>query len=313
MRAPLMLLGLAAAATVWAHAASASDVKAPLEPFQGSQLIASHFRANDDFELQTSTFQDYSLTSRRRLYAEPPLHLHGAHRTLWYQATGYATATDVMRHYREQLGEHGFEVLYDSSADPKARKTWSNGFLTAFEVSHELSAKGRWAFNGADSQSVRTLTAKHGDVFVSLVVVEWPENVGAYEAKRGAYVALDVVEARGPSARGQDIERAQVLAQDELALAITHNGHVALYESDPVPRIVQLCKSAPTLKLHVVVHSDNQGTLEATKQRAAQLVRALRSAGITLSGDGVGPLAPVASNATEEGRALNRRVELVAE
>ena len=61
-----MLLALCVASL-----ASAADVKAPLAPFQGSQLIASHYRANDDFDLQTSTFQDYSLTTRRRLYSEP--------------------------------------------------------------------------------------------------------------------------------------------------------------------------------------------------------------------------------------------------
>jgi OOP family OmpA-OmpF porin len=306
VRAPLIRLGLCAASAVVPLAPTRADEPAPLEPYQGSTLITSHYRASDDFDLQTSTFQDYSLTSKQRLYAEPPLHLHGAHRTLWYQATGYATAADVMRHYREELSKHGFEVLYDSSADPRAKKNWSNGFLTAFESSHELSAKGRWAFNGADSQSVHTLTAKHGDRYVSLLAVDWPENVGAYEATRGAYAALEV------------IDSAQPRSEDDLGRAIASSGHVALYDSDPLPRIVQLLKSAPTLKLLLVVHSDNQGPLEAqlaqTKKRALALVSALKSAGVVgVTGEGVGPLAPIASNATEEGRALNRRVEVVAQ
>lgn len=299
MRAPLTLLALCVATTAWA-----ADVRAPLEPFQGSQLIASHYRANDDFDLQTSTFQDYILTTKQRLYSEPPLHLHGAHSTLWYQATGYATASEVMRHYRDELGRAGFEVLYDSSGDPDAKLRWANGFLTAFEASHELSAKGRWAFNGADSQSVRTLTARRGDLYVSLLAVEWPENVGAYEAKRGAYLALDV------------IESSLAPAPDELVTALEHSGHVALYEADPVARVAALLQANPTLSLRVVVHSDNQGTLEAqltaTRKRAHAIVSALKGRGLVVHGEGVGSLAPVASNATAEGRALNRRVELVA-
>jgi len=68
----------------------------------------------------------------------------------------------------------------------------------------------------------------------------------------------------------------------------------------------------------IVGHSDNQGTLDANlalSQRRAEAVRdALVSRGVAaerLDARGVGFLAPVASNATEEGRARNRRVELV--
>jgi outer membrane protein OmpA-like peptidoglycan-associated protein len=42
------------------------------------------------------------------------------------------------------------------------------------------------------------------------------------------------------------------------------------------------------------------------------LVRKYGIAAARLEGHGVGPLAPVASNAEEAGRAKNRRVELVA-
>ncbi len=68
----------------------------------------------------------------------------------------------------------------------------------------------------------------------------------------------------------------------------------------------------------VVGHSDNQGGLELnidlSRQRAESVRQALIERGVPadrLEARGVGFLAPLASNATEAGRALNRRVELV--
>lgn len=73
------------------------------------------------------------------------------------------------------------------------------------------------------------------------------------------------------------------------------------------------------MKLHVVGHTDNVGgydsNLGLSKRRAEAVVAALsRDFGIAaerLTANGVAYLAPVAVNTTEEGRAKNRRVELV--
>ncbi len=66
-------------------------------------------------------------------------------------------------------------------------------------------------------------------------------------------------------------------------------------------------------------HTDNEGQLagnmELSKQRAATVVKALTAqygvAASRVQPYGDGPYAPVASNDTEDGRTLNRRVELV--
>jgi len=66
-------------------------------------------------------------------------------------------------------------------------------------------------------------------------------------------------------------------------------------------------------------HTDNVGTLahnlELSERRAQPVVRALSGQhGMDpgrLTARGVGPVAPVAPNRTEEDRAKNRRVELV--
>lgn len=83
--------------------------------------------------------------------------------------------------------------------------------------------------------------------------------------------------------------------------------------------IAKLLKGQPTLKLHVVGHTDNVAGLELnlklSRARAEAVVQALTGqhgiAAGRLIPHGVGPVAPAASNDAEAGRARNRRVELV--
>jgi outer membrane protein OmpA-like peptidoglycan-associated protein len=91
-------------------------------------------------------------------------------------------------------------------------------------------------------------------------------------------------------------------------------------ESDAaIAEIAKLLKADPALKVYVVGHTDNVSTLDVnlklSQARADAVVQALVTkhgiAAARLVGRGAGPLAPVASNDTEDGRARNRRVELV--
>jgi len=112
-------------------------------------------------------------------------------------------------------------------------------------------------------------------------------------------------------------------------------GHVAVYgiyfdtnksevkpDSKPaLEEIAKLLQQTPSLKLKVVGHTDMTGTMDAnmklSQARGEAVVQALVSqygiAASRLTGYGVGPLSPVATNDTDEGRAKNRRVELVKE
>ena len=73
------------------------------------------------------------------------------------------------------------------------------------------------------------------------------------------------------------------------------------------------------MKVHVVGHTDNVGGMDAnmelSRDRAEAVVQALvKDHGVAVSrlnAYGDGPYAPVASNDTDEGKAKNRRVELV--
>jgi OmpA-OmpF porin, OOP family len=115
--------------------------------------------------------------------------------------------------------------------------------------------------------------------------------------------------------------------------SIEQTGKVALYgiyfdtgkstlkteSKQALTEISNLMKKDPALKLYVVGHTDNTGTYEAniklSMDRANAVVNALISqysaTAANLKACGAGPIAPVASNETEAGKALNRRVELV--
>lgn len=118
---------------------------------------------------------------------------------------------------------------------------------------------------------------------------------------------------------------------DALKAALDKDGHVALYinfdfnkaslRPDAAPIIAQvtaLLRNNPGLKLSVQGNTDNIGghdyNARLSQERAAAVVAALVGKGIAadrLQAAGNGPDKPIADNATAEGRARNRRVELV--
>jgi OmpA-OmpF porin, OOP family len=131
----------------------------------------------------------------------------------------------------------------------------------------------------------------------------------------------------------QEIDELVVANAAALSGGLTGNGHVVVNgilfdtgktdvkpESAPaLTEIAKMLKANPKLKVYVVGHTDNVGALAAnmdlSKRRAAAVVSTLTTKygvpAAQLDAIGDGPSAPVSSNDTEDGRALNRRVELV--
>jgi len=119
---------------------------------------------------------------------------------------------------------------------------------------------------------------------------------------------------------------------EQMAEQLASAGHLALYgilfdtgqatikpESNALlDEVAKLVKEDPKLQLVVEGHTDNVGqkaaNLELSKRRAAAVQAALVARGVAgerLTTQGYGDSKPIADNATEEGRAKNRRVELV--
>lgn len=110
-------------------------------------------------------------------------------------------------------------------------------------------------------------------------------------------------------------------------------GHIALYgiyfnsgeailkkgSEATIMEIANFLQDNSTINLYIVGHTDSDGDLysnmELSIKRAAAVIKVLvdqyKIDGNRMDPKGLGPLAPVASNRTPEGKAKNRRVELV--
>ena len=113
----------------------------------------------------------------------------------------------------------------------------------------------------------------------------------------------------------------QLDATGKVALQVNFATDKAEILPDSLPQIdqvVALLKDDPALRLSVNGHTDNTGDATHNQQlseaRAAAVLAALEAGGIDgsrLQAKGFGQTEPVADNATEDGKARNRRVELV--
>ena len=237
-----------------------------------------------------------------------------------YQAPAGASPLAVSRSYQDALKQSGFEILYACS--PKQCNEEGRVAVTLGYSGTYLSQLGG---RSPDDAGTYLFTARHPKNNVYVVVVAF--NIWNDPSK--VFYTVNVAEVK-PMETEMVVVKAEALAND-----ITKLGHVSIYgiyfdtakaiikpESKPViAEIAKLLNSQVTLRLHVVGHTDNVGTLASnmtlSKQRAEAVVNALmndhRIAPARLIANGVGPLAPVASNAAEEGRAKNRRVELVGQ
>jgi OOP family OmpA-OmpF porin len=123
----------------------------------------------------------------------------------------------------------------------------------------------------------------------------------------------------------------QEVTANDMWEALQKDGFMALYinfdtnkatikpeSTGIIDQIVELMKSQSSLKITIEGHTDSQGLPAANKtlslNRAKSVIKAISAGGINQSrmiAVGWGQEKPVADNRTEEGRAKNRRVEIV--
>lgn len=270
--------------------------------FAGSVVTGYAVKDFDAARMQGAAFKDGQPTDARRL--------EGRVIRIAYRTGPGPSILEVSRNFETQLAKAGFETVLACDTDAcgaipftesvdtlPVPQMWVDGFNYRYVA-------GRKSEGGRETWASVLVSQNNQDIYAQVTVAE----LGA--------IANKMVDAAA------------------MAKGLGEAGHIALYgiyfdtdkavlkpESRPtLEQIAKLLAGQPQLSVFIVGHTDSQGAydynLDLSKRRAeavaAELVKSFRIVPARLRTAGVGLLAPVGSNATDAGRALNRRVELVA-
>jgi outer membrane protein OmpA-like peptidoglycan-associated protein len=270
--------------------------------FGGSVITGYQVKDFDAARMQAAVFKDGQPTDARRL--------EGRITRIAYRTNAGPSILEVSRNFEAQLAKAGFETLLACDTD-------ACGGIPFSEAVDALPIPQMWV-DGFNYRYVAGRKVDNGrEIFASVMVSE---------SNRDIYAQLVIAELGA-------IQNKMVDAS-AMAKGLRETGRIALYgiyfdtdktevkpESRPtLEQIAKLLASQVSLSVYIVGHSDNQGpyayNLDLSRRRAeaiaAELVKNYGVSAPRLRTAGVGLLAPVGSNATDAGRALNRRVELVA-
>lgn len=302
---------LSVAAIAQEDAPGASDPAAVGARFPGAVIKNQTTRDFDEYQLITGPVT-------REGEIESGQSLEGRISTTVYEIPKSHSTLEVIRNYQNRFAELGFETLF-SCADQDCGGRAFNLTVVPYIQGFGGNERGQ-QYLAARRQSGA------GNTYASVYVTKNSSVGGA--TRDLVYVRLVLV----------DVEemRSELVVVDaaEMQREIAANGRVALYgilfefasaeilpeSADALAEIAKLMREDPGLEILVVGHTDNEGTHEYNMNLSERRAAAVKAAliddyavnGARLSAHGVGFLAPVATNSSEDGRARNRRVELVA-
>jgi len=286
--------------------------------FAGSTIVYYDVKQFDEYILALGKVEWERDEDYKRVFnLTKSKQLEGKVTRIQYDAPEDRSTLEIYRNYESALKRAGFEILF-----AEAREELGEDFgEAAYNAMTNVRGDYFYYLHGYVEHQ-RYIAAKlsrpEGDVYISIFV-----SISMH--KRNPVIQADFIEVK-PMEEG-------LVTADTMMEDMTRTGRVVIYgiyfdtgkadvkpESEPVLKeIAKLLQQNSKLKLYIVGHTDNVGDLtynmKLSQNRADAVVETLVSKyGMDtkqLKAYGVGFLAPVASNKTEEGRAKNRRVELV--
>lgn len=233
---------------------------------------------------------------------------------------------EILDPMRTQLEDEGFETLFDC----KDKDCGGFDFRFALEVLPEPDMH-------VDLGNYRFLTARKTEIgedpeFVSLLVsrsstaafVQF-SHIGAPDLENGVAVASSKVPGAGIVDFGTSLgslgKNLDAIGRTTLEDLTFETGSSSLADQDfqSLAELAEYLREHPSLTIAFVGHTDSAGSLEANivlsrKRATSVLDRLVEEFDISrgrVEANGVGYLSPRASNLTEDGRAINRRVEVI--
>jgi OmpA-OmpF porin, OOP family len=290
-------------------AASLTGKPAPLSA-QGNLTLVFEPYIGSEERIRERVTEEYGRTARiigfedGNVIAEP---FEGRVLLMRFRNPEDRSTLEIIANYRQALEARGFTVEWQCESRPLCGNGSDGGW------------RERNGMNLGIGREVDYVTGQMpyegGTVFVSVGVERsnhYVQVLQTEEMETGQVRVLDA-EAMASSLDTQgritveniyfDFGKADLLSESDEAIA----------------EVARLLSDRADIDIYVVGHTDSVGSFEAnlslSRARSEAVVSALQARhGVTAGRAvpaGIGPLAPVASNATDAGRALNRRVEIV--
>ncbi|WP_041523885.1 OmpA family protein [Gilvimarinus agarilyticus] len=250
----------------------------------------------------------------------PHLALEGKSTFIAYETLKDQSTLQVFSNYQHALKKSGFDILFECEraecGDEQIENLW-RGSAERGRFTSVIDTDAR------KDDDYRMLTAKkksgNGEVFLSVMISK--ESV-----YKGVEIVHDIVESAQMTTDRVSINTTYLT--DSLARegkVVLHGLNFASGKADILPSsqpaldvILSYLQSAPEQQFYVVGHTDTTGehtfNMQLSKDRAESIRATLVEQGVAetrLLAAGVGAMTPISTNASENGRAYNRRVELV--
>lgn len=282
------------------------------------------------------------LVDTMRLLAPQTVAAQGRRNRLIYAAPAGRSHLEVLRNYQNQLSASGYKTLFECAGETCGDGTDAYVSDSSRYFANFVFPQSEWKLAESNSpqgcsvgltiKNVRYAVLRNaGSGETVALFLHSPDIQSVYcdevQWQSRAIITVDYIKPKAIESNMVTVDA------DAMGKSITQNGRVALYgilfdtakaEIKPASKpaldeIAKLMRQNATMQLHVVGHTDNQGVLQSNFDLSRRRAEAVKNALITqygiaarrLTANGVASLAPVASNESEDGRAKNRRVELV--
>jgi len=251
-----------------------------------------------------------------------PLVLEGKIMRWQYSVSPDNNPAYVMKNYEKAFKTSGYKILLEGKPGEdfeEGPSSFSGDFYGGWN--HLNLEKFGFAYSPIGNHKAIIVAKTHkgnNDIYIVDVISDFSNTT---------LITQDVIEVAA-------VETGMVTAKN-ISKDIAANGHIAIYDihfdtgkskiksesAEALKNIAAYLNANKNKKYIVVGHTDNVGSFEAnidlsTKRAEAVVKELITKYGVNkdqLIPYGVGSVSPVASNLTEEGRAKNRRVEIVAQ
>jgi OmpA-OmpF porin, OOP family len=330
MKLALLTVAALSAASLLAQSPSADPGDPPhLKRYSGAVVFSHSKETYTPYRIPLSKWA-YKAGAQSEDSYEKMMDVEGSlTRIAYYIPDLQRTVIEVQRNYLDELPQAGWEILFQGKGSAQLHGNF--GYRTRIREAVPKSQILEYPHPEETAFVAARRTDADGDTYATFIITKYENGlVGPFEG----IIKRDMVLVRADVIKPRALENRMVFVNaTQMQSDITATGHASIYgilfdfnkadlkpESQPtLAEIGKLMAANPGLKLLVVGHTDNVGTLDFNRdlsaRRAQSVVQALSTqygvAPQRLHGEGVSFLCPVSTNDTEDGRAKNRRVELV--